>query len=142
MNKMQEFKNDKGTFEWMMEFVEIAEEHELQCKSKITIDAYNKAVHTLDQLAKKYKLHDQERREWDNWYEHRYMFPKLKEFFNKKSSDYIFNEALDELWWYNDQEEPMDDFCEFIEKFARDMKGRAKAETIKLSRLGFKTNKI
>ena len=142
MNKIQEFKNDRGNFEWLMEFIEVSEEHEFECKHKITIDAYNNAIIAIDKLANKYKLHDEKRREYDVWYEHHYLWPKMKKFFNKNSLDYFFEHALDELWWFSDEKETMIDFCNFIKKFAKDMKGSAKAEVIDLKDYGFKGNKL
>jgi len=137
MNKVQEFKNDRGNFECYIEFIETCEEHEFNCRAKLTIDAYNNIVCAIDELATKYKLHNEEKR-YDPWYEHHYLWPKMKKFFNEISLSYIFNEALDELWWYSDQAEPMTDFCNFIKKFAKDMKGSAKAEVINLNDYGFR----
>ena len=122
INKAQQFANDRGSFQCLMEFIEVCQ------------------VIGIDQIANKYKLHDEERREYDVWYEHHYLWPKMKEFFSEKSSDYIFEQALDELWWYSDQNEPMTDFCNFIKKFAEDMKGSTKAEVIDLDDYGFPTN--
>jgi hypothetical protein len=140
MNKVQEFKNDRGNFECYIEFIETCEEHEFNCRAKLTIDAYNTIVCAIDQIANKYKLHDEKRREYDVWYEHNYLWPKMKEFFNEKGSDYVFEQALSELWWYSDQSEPMTDFCNFIKKFAKDMKGSTKAEVIDLNDYGFSNN--
>lgn len=142
MDKMQKFANDKTTFEWMMEFINICHEHELQCKSKVTIDAYNNAVVELDKIAEKYNLHDHCRRDRDVWYEMHYLWPKMEKFFNEESLDYMFYKALDELWWYSDQNDPMCDFCNFIEEFANDMKGYAKAKVISLAELGFKCKDV
>lgn len=139
INKAQQFANDRGSFKCLMEFIEMCQEHEFECRHKITIDAYNNAVYGIDELATKYKLHNEEKR-YDPWYEHHYLWPKMEKFFNEKSSDYIFNQALDELWWYSDQAEPMIDFCNFIKKFAEDMKGSAKVEIIDLNDYGFPTN--
>ena len=140
INKAQQFANDKGSFECLMEFIEVCEEHEFECRDEITINAYNEAVIGVDKLANKYKMHDEERRDWDVWYEHHYLWPKMKKFFNEKSSDYIFDQALDELWWYSDQEKPMTDFCNFMKKFAEDMKGSEKVEVINLHDYGFRSD--
>ena len=53
-----------------------------------------------------------------------------------------FEKALDELWWYSDQNEPMSLFCKFIEDFARDMKGYCKAKVVDLNDYGFGYNLI
>lgn len=141
ISKIQEFKNDRGTFRWMMEFIDICHEHDLNSKSKVTIDAYNNAVLELDKLATKYNLHNNNKRS-DAWYELHYLWPKMSKFFNEKGLDYMFDKALDELWWYSDQNDPMCDFCNFIEEFANDMKGYAKAKVINLAELGFKCRDI
>ena len=142
MNKVQKFINDQCNFECYIEFIEMCEEYEFNCRAKLTIEAYNNIVCAIDQIANKYKLHNEEERERNVWYEHHYLWPKMKEFFNEKGSDYIFEEALDELWWYSDQNEPMTDFCNFIKEFAENMKGSAKAEVIDLNNYGFPNNHI
>ena len=53
-----------------------------------------------------------------------------------------FEEALDELWWFSDQKEPMTLFCNFIEDFARQMKGKCQAKVVDLYDYGFEHNNI
>lgn len=133
---VKEFQKDKVRFEWLMDFIDVCHEHEFQCKLNFMIDAYNNAVLELDKLATKYNLHNENR--YDPWYELHDLWPRMKKFFN--SNNYAFEKALDELWWYSDQEEPMSDFCKFIKEFANDMKGNAKAEVIDLHDYGFEHN--
>lgn len=133
---MKEFEKDKVEFEWLMDFINVSHEHEFECKHNITIDAYNKAIGRIDEIATKYNLHNENR--YGPWYELYDLWPRMKKFFN--NNNYAFKKALDELWWYSDQEEPMSNFCKFIKEFANDMKGSAKAEIINLYDYGFEHN--
>lgn len=97
------------------------------------------AITNIEKIAQKYNLYGNE---WktDSCYLHKYVIPRLKKFF--ESPEYAFEEALNELWWYSDQENPMNDFCKFIEEFANDMKGYTKAKVINLSDFDFKRGDV
>lgn len=48
-----------------------------------------------------------------------------------------FYELLDELWWLSDQKEPMIQLCNFMEYFAKEMKGKAIAKVVDPHDYGF-----
>ena len=132
---MNEFEKDKIEFERLMEFIEVCYEHDFESKHDITINAHNKAVERIDEIATKYNLNN--KMGYGPWYELYDLWPRMKRFFSGEEINENFNKALSELYWLSDQEEPMKEFCEFIEKYAEYIKGQAICKVINLDDYGF-----
>lgn len=67
----------------MIGFIDICDETDLSAGPKEAIDVYNDTVAKIDELAKKYGLHDYHKRSNDPWYELHILWPKMEEFFKE-----------------------------------------------------------
>ena len=80
---IEEVISDGIEFFKSMGFILICDESDLSAGPKEAIDVYNEIVIKVDELAEKYGLHDDSKRESDPWYELYTLWPKMEEFFKE-----------------------------------------------------------
>lgn len=80
----EELIRDGIAFFNLIGFIEVCTEYDLECgPAQESIDAYNETVIKIDELANKYGLHNKEMFNKSCWYEHMYLWPKMKKFFTE-----------------------------------------------------------